>query len=325
MAALLASGADVLALQEVGLQEWTELLLPELRAAGFDGLWQDPPGRRAAFQIGNAVLWRSAEFRCCASEHLSRSLVVQLEQCANGGGGGGDDDGAPGQTGSRALPPGAERSRIRLTLANVHLSGRRGAGGQRLKELGEALRSASRLAGDATTGPLVVCGYDHRHRPKRRPLLSPRHIGRDFNSGRTGATAHLLQHGRVPKTLSDRGYQVRLGKDAAALTHRWGLANTYDGDEAACAAASVTAARGGRLSSVDMMWHTPGVMAVRCVRQTTELGEAALAELVENGLPSEQEPSDHLPIAALYEIPASPGEAKRDRRKRRGGRVNFLK
>ena len=72
-----------------------------------------------------------------------------------------------------------------------------------------------------------------------------------------------------------------------------------------------------------MMWHTPGAMAVRCVRQTTELGEAALAELAVKGLPSEQEPSDHFPIAALYEVSANHGKAKSERRKRRGGRVNF--
>ena len=131
-----------------------------------------------------------------------------------------------------------------------------------------------------------------------------------------------MQHGRVPKTLSDRGYQIRLGKDAAALGHRFGLVNTYGGGDAASAAANVTAARGGRLSTVDMMWHTAGALTARCVRRTVEPGGAVLAELAERGLPNAVQPSDHLPIAALYEVRAHP-EGPARRRRRRGGRINI--
>lgn len=156
------------------LEHWQQDLFPKVAAAGYAGLWNDPPGRRSAFTVGCAVLWRpSRGVHLTWSDSQPRALVCEFElsptssvavapdTCTTSSS---DENGIAESTpimaaaASTALQASAEAaggkckdlpggdSTQRLAVACVHLEGRRGAGRARIEQLRGALRSVEHRA-----------------------------------------------------------------------------------------------------------------------------------------------------------------------------------
>lgn len=159
---------------------WHEDLLPKLAAAGYAGVWGDPPGRRAAFSVGCAVLWRpSCGVHLTWSDPQPRVFVCEFElsapciaaattsRCSSRGGEGGvvtvsaetvataHKVSAEAAEGKFKRLKGGEGTQ-RLNVACVHLEGRRGAGRSRIEQLRGALRSLERRAAAVATTTLTL-------------------------------------------------------------------------------------------------------------------------------------------------------------------------
>ena len=251
---------------------WHEDLLPELAAAGYAGVWGDPPGRRAAFSVGCAVLWRPScgvhltwsdpqpRVLVCEFELSARSVAVATTSRWSSGG----DSGVvtvPAETIAAAHKVSAEAAEgkfkiskggegtQRLSVACVHLEGRRGAGRSRIEQLRGALRSLEhRAAAVAAATPILLSTTASDASMSTAPLAPPsrtnqsrrsqvvagrrRHSGSsssgstnsgsksrlppcivcgDFNSGPKSPPVQLLKLGRLPSgKVSDRGFNLKV-------------------------------------------------------------------------------------------------------------------
>jgi hypothetical protein len=116
---------------QVDLDNWKFDLLPSFRAAGYEGLWSDPPGRRPGFTVGCATLWRAARLNCIWAKPLPRALVAEFSFKEQGPVG--DCEIGEGVVSAPSVVATNARAHdcARFFVAGVHLEGRRGAGVER--------------------------------------------------------------------------------------------------------------------------------------------------------------------------------------------------
>lgn len=221
--------------KEVELAHWQQDLLPALTAAGYAGLWGDPPSRREAYTVGCAVLWRpSSGMRLAWADPLPRALVCEFELSESpaepsGGGIASTAAGAAQAAGAAGAAPTetavvSAKGTQRLAVACVHLEGRRGAGRFRIEQLRSALRRleqraaavAAAAAGAGAAGSAVGSSSNSpRSRSRRRfvnSVLPACVVCGDFNSGPRSPGAQLLKRGRLPAGKAvDRGFSLKVG------------------------------------------------------------------------------------------------------------------
>mmetsp|Transcript_62449 Transcript_62449/g.141191 ORF Transcript_62449/g.141191 Transcript_62449/m.141191 type:complete len:480 (-) Transcript_62449:182-1621(-) len=90
---LMGSAADVFALQEVELRHWSSDLLPALREAGYDGMVNHASPSpslsdykdHARAEIGVACAWQSSRVRPVWSRKLRRALLMEFEAVQQSG------------------------------------------------------------------------------------------------------------------------------------------------------------------------------------------------------------------------------------------------
>jgi mRNA deadenylase 3'-5' endonuclease subunit Ccr4 len=123
---LVSFNADIICLQEVPVQKfWTEIWSPKFRALNYTGIVQNVTRDHP---VACAVLIRNAAFRVNTTESRSRALILVLDPC--------DDD--PDTTNAKADPG------PMLFLANVHLEAGRGEDEKRFSQIKSLLKRLDR-------------------------------------------------------------------------------------------------------------------------------------------------------------------------------------
>jgi Endonuclease/Exonuclease/phosphatase family len=143
---LVSFNADIICLQEVPVQKfWTEIWAPKFRALNYTGIVQNVTRDHP---VACAVLIRNAAFRVNATESRSRALILVLEPCVD------DLD----TTSAKADPE------PMLFLANVHLEAGRGEDETRFNQIKSLLKRLDRKI--SATSQYSVEGRRTTDRPR---------------------------------------------------------------------------------------------------------------------------------------------------------------
>jgi endonuclease/exonuclease/phosphatase family metal-dependent hydrolase len=278
--------ADVVCLQEVETALWEELL-GFMQSLGYDGVLQETS---RGHPVANAVCFRSGTLEVMRTESRSRALITVLRA----------REAAVGASPARSL---ARAPAPPLYLANLHLEASADKGAQRLAQLRSLLRrlelqAASDAAGgghgqgrmssdvavDASNTPIVLAG--------------------DHNFDRSSELHTFLSTGEMPagpdangqrRPKTRRGQALLPLRDAYLKTPPpWGpkLRSSY---------------RNGRI--LDFVWTSDAVDVLRTMPVCELAGSSQPHQL-----PSNDHPSDHLPVGALLSWPGAPASNPIERR-----------
>jgi mRNA deadenylase 3'-5' endonuclease subunit Ccr4 len=260
---------DVACFQEVRAGIFDRDLKPFFDALGYEGLmvsgshkakWDEK--NAPDLRVGVATFWARDAFELVDAVHRSRTMGVVLR-------------GTSGHS---------------VAMLNVHLEGNPKAPVARLRQLQKTLRD---LEGKASHHGVVVAG--------------------DFNCllGSSACSA-FLAFGSVEPGVPEWGRPcppevVKVPPHAYMLAAAGGFRSAYD---PSCAAGmtgvwsfgdefTFCASPGGPVDGLDQIWATPTSLALVARRRLFRSDEHRTG-ILEGGLPSASEPSDHIPIGAVY-------------------------
>eukprot|EP01024_Parvocaulis_polyphysoides_P051585 TRINITY_DN50874_c0_g1_i1.p1 TRINITY_DN50874_c0_g1~~TRINITY_DN50874_c0_g1_i1.p1 ORF type:complete len:211 (-),score=19.09 TRINITY_DN50874_c0_g1_i1:207-791(-) len=165
-------------------------------------------------------------------------------------------------------------------IVNVHLEGHPTKGMDRINQMKSILAKMERKQTseglDAESCNVVICG--------------------DFNSGSKGPVVEYLYRGRLPQGYTDPEYpDVEVTKETVA--HPYALKDVHDSSrfKVLCTRKST-----GTWVRIDFIWCSRH-LNVAALRRIVEQEEWKI--LLKTDMPNRIHPSDHLPIAAILEIP----------------------
>ena len=177
---------------------------------------------------------------------------------------------------SRALLTGfaARNSDDELTIVNVHLEGKASEAVRRIEQITSAMRSLSRHINGSPNPKIIVCG--------------------DFNSFNVDGPFQLLTTGILPKGFVEDDVVVVPEKD---ITIPFTLVSAFSHGKTA----PITYISKRSATTIDWILYSPN--SLKCVDRVHCVDEFALHDmLTRTRLPTAEFPSDHLPIAATFEL-----------------------
>jgi mRNA deadenylase 3'-5' endonuclease subunit Ccr4 len=296
---LVSFNADIICLQEVPVQKfWTEIWSPKFRALNYTGIVQNVTRNHP---VACAVLIRNAAFRVNAAESRSRALILVLEPCV---------DDLDTKTSDAEPEP-------MLFLANVHLEAGLGEDETRFNQVKSLLKRLNRkisatshnsVEGQRTVNrPRILLAGDFNMldsnpvyrflsskidenktmqsssgaiKVSRGPLKSRERSGsKELQSPFNGSTTSRKIRGTIPWQVQPLSFAVLPLREVFCESTQSVLKTTF---------------RGGYV--LDYIWASwddakPWILDDRVLQQSSGF----------NG-PSLNNPSDHLPIGARFQL-----------------------
>jgi mRNA deadenylase 3'-5' endonuclease subunit Ccr4 len=278
---ILATGADIVCLQEVQLDTWDTDLLPHFQQRNYTCIVQNV---KRNHPIACAILLKRDQWNVLAIESRSRALIVVLQERAIIS----DDD---DDTGSRTGFPQT------IYIANVHLDARYDQDQTRFNQVKSLLKrmeyhyqqqQPKQLLSNVDTPPIVIIAGDFnmlRTNPLYRLLLTGVYT-HPFQSDTLSLHSSLLPLRDIYNDGSDKGDTTKMvttGQSLSSTKKR--LWRTFAGG-----------------SILDYIWVSrsmipdavPWMMDERCCQPPRKQKYCAW--------PSMDHPSDHIPIGLLFRL-----------------------
>lgn len=158
-----------------------------------------------------------------------------------------------------------------LSIVNVHLEGKASESVRRIEQITSAMRSLSRHLHDTMNPRIIVCG--------------------DFNSFNVDGPFQLLTTGILPKGFTEDDVVLAPETD---IKIPFTLTSAFE-------TAPITYISKRRATTIDWLLYSPN--SIKCVDSVQCVDEFALKDMItRTRLPTAEFPSDHLPIAATFEL-----------------------
>lgn len=279
------SDSDIICLQEVEFTAFDEDILPSMNDLGYDGIMQDNKGKKNGHGYGVATFWKKGKFTMQNVSHHSRTMLTTLE-----------DQGAAG-------------AGEVIAVINCHLEGNPTKSVTRVRQLYKSLKE---IKNKFTHHHLIVCG--------------------DFNSqmGQSACSTYLNQ-GSCPKHIPIVEFGRELSKDKIEELdkvigeHEYNFRSAYPVELMAndpFEYITFVNTPGSFTAGLDQIWYhsdlhsstlSDTVVGLKHPFHSTEHRN----QVLQYGLPSKYNPSDHMPIGCILEWGIDNNNNKKDLHKSR--------
>lgn len=289
LALLKRSQADVICLQEVETPTFDEDFGDDLADFGYSYVVQKQKKKnsktRAPHTTGVATLFRSSKFRCAWENHRSRALLLGLRQIRSSD----NEDVEHSASSISDVEPAMEETESKdnsiqedfIYVANCHLEGHPSVENIRFNQLRSLFTQLElhqkQQKKECRNGRVIVCG--------------------DFNCCKDSRVYELMSTGKLDGGCTDRFYPevVITEKD---YSHPFAFRHAYEDLSEQYA----TYARSPGWSTIDFIWYSHESLDNVATREV--ISPLKMTELIRggSGIPNLEQPSDHMPIAAVFQL-----------------------
>lgn len=257
--------ADIICLQEVEFVAYSNDFYPSMKMLGYDGIMQSNKRKSKTTGYGLATFWKKNKFELIHELHRSRTMATLLKESAESEG----------------------QSKV-LALINCHLEGNPTKSVTRVKQLQHIL---AEISAKYTHQNIIVCGDFNC-------IMNKSACSTYLEKG-TCKDEDILEWGRLVKGNTEEGQLQDI------QPHLYNMHSAYPAELIEKDPMDyITFANGpGQFTSgLDQIWFhdTSDSIEVKALKHPFHSQEHRRL-VIENGLPSIHNPSDHLPIGCVLE------------------------